>query len=669
MSDFLNRIVAKNLNHAGLIEPRLRLRYEPPSLNGEMVFGPDNLSSSTESSAVRTDEDFQSSLSLNPSLEISQERLLGEMISEQASISSGKPAKKGEKRGGIEQFGPIGLSPDMQMPSNPGSGQLPPAAGMEAAETTARPGVLPERMRPAGRILNRQIQPILDQHILTQPIGVNEAETTAGPGLQIEKMPPIGRIVDREIQANTDQGIPTQSAGVEATEDIAGPELLAEKMRPIGRIVNREIQASPDQGIPTTSAGMDVAEEIAGPGLLAEKMRPIGRIVNREIQASPDQGIPTTSAGMDVAEETAGPGLLAEKMRPIGRIVNREIQASPDQGIPTQSAGVEAAEEIAGPGLLAEKMRPIGRIFKRQIQPILDQGILTTPAGVETSETTAGPGLLTEQMQPTGIIVDRRIQLNPDQGILTTSAGVTRSQKIAAQETEIGRMQPTGRIANRRIQLKSDPRILISSASAAETAKRAEPEPQSSQFLPAGRPFNNLVEPSPIIRSSGGQTESGPQAAIALSVPAIVRKPDKKLKKEKIDYLQVGDSPADRGLQRNALLLSAKKEALMQSRASVQDALSPKSRRSPTKTDRKNDQKSAVYPIISRHDEVLNRDKRMDVSSGRSSSESFSSIKVNIGRIEVRAAGKESTHPPSHQKPAATSKSGLSLDDYLKRPR
>ena len=585
MSDFLNRIVAKNLNHAGLIEPRLRLRYEPPSLNGEMVFGPDNLSSSTESSAVRTDEDFQSSLSLNPSLEISQERLLGEMISEQASISSGKPAKKGEKRGGIEQFGPIGLSPDMQMPSNPGSGQLPPAAGMEAAETTARPGVLPERMRPAGRILNRQIQPILDQHILTQPIGVNEAETTAGPGLQIEKMPPIGRIVDREIQANTDQGIPTQSAGVEATEDIAGPELLA------------------------------------------------------------------------------------EKMRPIGRIVNREIQASPDQGIPTQSAGVEAAEEIAGPGLLAEKMRPIGRIFKRQIQPILDQGILTTPAGVETSETTAGPGLLTEQMQPTGIIVDRRIQLNPDQGILTTSAGVTRSQKIAAQETEIGRMQPTGRIANRRIQLKSDPRILISSASAAETAKRAEPEPQSSQFLPAGRPFNNLVEPSPIIRSSGGQTESGPQAAIALSVPAIVRKPDKKLKKEKIDYLQVGDSPADRGLQRNALLLSAKKEALMQSRASVQDALSPKSRRSPTKTDRKNDQKSAVYPIISRHDEVLNRDKRMDVSSGRSSSESFSSIKVNIGRIEVRAAGKESTHPPSHQKPAATSKSGLSLDDYLKRPR
>jgi len=627
MSDFLNRIVAKNLNHAGLIEPRLRLRYEPPSLNGEMVFGPDNLSSSTESSAVRTDEDFQSSLSLNPSLEISQERLLGEMISEQASISSGKPAKKGEKRGGIEQFGPIGLSPDMQMPSNPGSGQLPPAAGMEAAETTARPGVLPERMRPAGRILNRQIQPILDQHILTQPIGVNEAETTAGPGLQIEKMPPIGRIVDREIQANTDQGIPTQSAGVEATEDIAGPELLAEKMRPIGRIVNREIQASPDQGIPTTSAGMDVAEEIAGPGL------------------------------------------LAEKMRPIGRIVNREIQASPDQGIPTQSAGVEAAEEIAGPGLLAEKMRPIGRIFKRQIQPILDQGILTTPAGVETSETTAGPGLLTEQMQPTGIIVDRRIQLNPDQGILTTSAGVTRSQKIAAQETEIGRMQPTGRIANRRIQLKSDPRILISSASAAETAKRAEPEPQSSQFLPAGRPFNNLVEPSPIIRSSGGQTESGPQAAIALSVPAIVRKPDKKLKKEKIDYLQVGDSPADRGLQRNALLLSAKKEALMQSRASVQDALSPKSRRSPTKTDRKNDQKSAVYPIISRHDEVLNRDKRMDVSSGRSSSESFSSIKVNIGRIEVRAAGKESTHPPSHQKPAATSKSGLSLDDYLKRPR
>jgi hypothetical protein len=148
-----------------------------------------------------------------------------------------------------------------------------------------------------------------------------------------------------------------------------------------------------------------------------------------------------------------------------------------------------------------------------------------------------------------------------------------------------------------------------------------------------------------------------------------VGKPDELLKKKKKEYLEGPDSPADPELQGNALLLSAKKEALIQSKASVQDALSLEPRLTQIKTDRQNNHEASVDAVFFRHDEVQQRDKRMDIFSDRSSSESFSSIKVNIGRIEVRAAGKESSHQPSHQKPAAASKSGLTLDDYLKRPR
>jgi hypothetical protein len=272
-------------------------------------------------------------------------------------------------------------------------------------------------------------------------------------------------------------------------------------------------------------------------------------------------------------------------------------------------------------------------------------------------------------MRPIGRIFNRENQPNQDHSILTPTARVARTEKVAAPETQTGRTRPNGRIVNHEIQAGPDYSIMIPSASAAGKAERSDPETQAVKSLPASRSFNNQAQSSPIIRSSGRQIESSPHTAIALSVPSIVGKPDEKLKKKKKEYLEAQDSPGDRGLQRNALLLFAKKKALMQSMASVQDAQSPEPRLTPIKNDRQNDPDATVYPIISRHDEVPHRDKRMDIFSDRSSSESFSSIKVNIGRIEVRAAGKQSTHPPSHQKPAATSKSGLTLDDYLKRPR
>ncbi|MDD4652744.1 MAG: hypothetical protein PHQ34_10995 [Methanothrix sp.] len=295
---------------------------------------------------------------------------------------------------------------------------------------------------------------------------------------------------------------------------------------------------------------------------------------------------------------------------------------------------------------------------------------MTPQAGAAKTEKKAAPETQTGRVRPIGRIVNHENQASPDHRILIPTVEVERAEKTAAAaETKTEQTRPIGQIIDRENQTSLNHNILIPSASESGKAERTESETQAIKSLPANRPFNNPAQPSLIIRSSGRQIESSPQTAIALSVPSIVGKADELLKKNKKEYLEGPDSPADRELQRYALLLSAKKESLMQSKASAQDALSPEPRPTPIKADRQNYHEASVGTIFSRHNEVLQRDKRMDIFSDRSSSESFSSIKVNIGRIEVRAAGKQSIPPPSHQKPATTSKPGLTLDDYLKRPR
>jgi hypothetical protein len=107
----------------------------------------------------------------------------------------------------------------------------------------------------------------------------------------------------------------------------------------------------------------------------------------------------------------------------------------------------------------------------------------------------------------------------------------------------------------------------------------------------------------------------------------------------------------------------------MQSIVSIQNALSPKSTQSPAKTDRRKDLDATVEPIFAEQKETWFIDRRKDAFREKSSSGSNSSIKVNIGRVEVRAAASASTPPPPPQKAVSTSRSGLSLDDYLKRRR
>ncbi|MDD4447304.1 MAG: hypothetical protein PHN61_06465, partial [Methanothrix sp.] len=72
--------------------------------------------------------------------------------------------------------------------------------------------------------------------------------------------------------------------------------------------------------------------------------------------------------------------------------------------------------------------------------------------------------------------------------------------------------------------------------------------------------------------------------------------------------------------------------------------------------------------IIAPQNEIWFMDQRKDVFQEKSPPRSTSTIKVNIGRFEVRAAAPAQAPPPP-KKTVSTSRSGLSLDDYLKRPR
>jgi hypothetical protein len=134
-------------------------------------------------------------------------------------------------------------------------------------------------------------------------------------------------------------------------------------------------------------------------------------------------------------------------------------------------------------------------------------------------------------------------------------------------------------------------------------------------------------------------------------------------------YLEVAAFPVDRSSHRNALRLSDEDDGLMQSMVYAQNVGSPKSTPSPTKPDRRKDPDVTVQPIFTEQKETWFMDRRKDAFYEKSSSGSNSSIKVNIGRVEVRAATPKPSPPPSPQKAVSTSRSGLSLDDYLKRRR
>jgi hypothetical protein len=194
-------------------------------------------------------------------------------------------------------------------------------------------------------------------------------------------------------------------------------------------------------------------------------------------------------------------------------------------------------------------------------------------------------------------------------------------------------------------------------ARADRLVKRTEPKTQTDLLRP-------------ISESSDLQTQSSHDAVSSPPLPTIADRPEERAMMGKRGSLEIAAfSAADRGSHRNALRLSDEDDGLMQSIVSIQNALSPKSTPSPTKIDRRIEPDVIVAPIFAEQKEIRFMDRRKDAFSEKSSSGSNSSIKVNIGRVEVRAAKSAPTPLPSPPKAVSTSRSGLSLDDYLKRRR
>ncbi len=237
----------------------------------------------------------------------------------------------------------------------------------------------------------------------------------------------------------------------------------------------------------------------------------------------------------------------------------------------------------------------------------------------------------------------------------SVSSLADRRVKRTEQGIQIGLSHSISQISDRQIQ--SSPDAMPSSplpGSADKVSKRAGLKTQNSQSRPIGR-------------GSDRQIQSSPDAMTILPVPLISISPDERRIMGKRGNLEAADSAEHRS-HKNSLRLSDEDDGLMQSLASAQKARLSISTQSPAKTIRSKDPDVTVETIIAPQKEIWFMDQSKDAFREKSPPRSNSSIKVNIGRIEVRAAAPAQAPPPP-QKVVSTSKSGLSLDDYLKRRR
>jgi hypothetical protein len=161
------------------------------------------------------------------------------------------------------------------------------------------------------------------------------------------------------------------------------------------------------------------------------------------------------------------------------------------------------------------------------------------------------------------------------------------------------------------------------------------------------RQDNKIGKPRSFRRLTGQQKEPSPDSTAREDLEAMA-------------------FPAQWNSHRNALRLSQDDNGLMQSTISAQNAIHQKKGPVSAGTDRRSDHDLIVKPSFVERKEIWTVDRRIDVFSEKPSSASNSSIKVNIGRIEVHAAAPKPVLP---QKVNSKLRSGLSLDDYLKRRR
>jgi len=258
--------------------------------------------------------------------------------------------------------------------------------------------------------------------------------------------------------------------------------------------------------------------------------------------------------------------------------------------------------------------------------------------------------------QPVSRISDHQTQSIPDAMLASSVSSLAdRRVKRTEQGIQIGLSHSISQISDR--QNQSSPDAMPSSplpGSADKVSKRAGLKTQNSQSRPIGR-------------GSDRQIQSSPDAMTILPVPLISISPDERRIMGKRGNLEAADSAEHRS-HKNSLRLSDEDDGLMQSLASAQKARLSISTQSPAKTIRSKDPDVTVETIIAPQKEIWFMDQSKDAFREKSRPRSNSSIKVNIGRIEVRAAAPAQAPPPP-QKVVSTSRSGLSLDDYLKRRR
>jgi len=310
----------------------------------------------------------------------------------------------------------------------------------------------------------------------------------------------------------------------------------------------------------------------------------------------------------------------------------------------------------ADPGTQVDQSRPISRSSDLQIQSNHDAvPFPPLPARADRLVKSADPGAQVDQSRPISRSSDLQTQSNHDAvPFPPLPARADRLVKRSDPGAQVDQSRPISRISDLQIQSNHD----------------SVPSPQFSErvdrLVKRSDPGAQVDQSRPINRSSDLQTQSNNDAMISLPLPARADMPGERVMMGKQGYLEVSAFPANRDSHRNALRSSDEDDGLMQSMLSAQNALSPKSTQSTPRTYRSKEPDMTVQPIFTEQKETWFMDRRMNAFSEKSPSVSNSSIKVNIGRVEVRAAAP--TPPPTKQA-ASTSRSGLSLDDYLKRRR
>ncbi len=376
---------------------------------------------------------------------------------------------------------------------------------------------------------------------------------------------------------------------------------------------------------------------------------------------------PSLSGEMVYGSDSLGGGIVSSSIKsdadaPIPRSPNSSLEISKETLLSVPMSELDmphSRNDIERTELLTQidPSQPVSRISDLQIQSSSD-GMLapSVPVRADISVKRTEHEVQIDPSHPVSLISDHQTQSIPDAMLASSVSSLAdRRVKRTEQGIQIGLSHSISQISDRQIQ--SSPDAMPSSplpGSADKVSKRAGLKTQNSQSRPIGR-------------GSDRQIQSSPDAMTILPVPLISISPDERRIMGKRGNLEAADSAEHRS-HKNSLRLSDEDDGLMQSLASAQKARLSISTQSPAKTIRSKDPDVTVETIIAPQKEIWFMDQSKDAFREKSPPRSNSSIKVNIGRIEVRAAAPAQAPPPP-QKVVSTSKSGLSLDDYLKRRR